>query len=323
MNNLDADNAWAELPPYDGDGDPFDQYVADMTAIDENITCITCGYMIRGIDPQGDCPECGTPVNRSLHGDLLRFRDPRWLQLLARGMMCLLLWFALSIVLMVGGFMVAMIMTINDPMRDPSTLWLLILVLPLNVLGALGTWWLTEPDPSRDFEASPFNARMLARWTILLSIIFGAAGGVIDEAQPYWAPAVILSATASILAVFGGFVLLVYLRQLALRVPDISLAMQTRLIFWGYLVGVAVILVGGTVSAIAMAAGASSGSAPHTSQSPWPTLGMLGGGFVFCAGLLAFIALSIWVFVLYVLYWLRFRTAFEQALAMGASYDQQ
>jgi hypothetical protein len=34
--------------------------------------CITCDYLLRGLDPGGRCPECGTPIVRSLTGPWLR-----------------------------------------------------------------------------------------------------------------------------------------------------------------------------------------------------------------------------------------------------------
>lgn len=54
--------------------------------IDEDVPCRRCGYNLRSLVLDGRCPECGTAVGRSLHGDLLRFSDPAWVQSLASGM---------------------------------------------------------------------------------------------------------------------------------------------------------------------------------------------------------------------------------------------
>ncbi|MHC4415206.1 MAG: hypothetical protein ACYS0G_07980 [Planctomycetota bacterium] len=32
------------------------------------VICSRCGYDLRGLSAAGTCPECGTPVERSLHG---------------------------------------------------------------------------------------------------------------------------------------------------------------------------------------------------------------------------------------------------------------
>src|SRR5688500_6889706 len=56
-----------------------------------DVPCRRCSYNVRGLSVYGRCPECGTPVGVSVHGDLLRFSDPRWLQRLAQGA-TLLFW---------------------------------------------------------------------------------------------------------------------------------------------------------------------------------------------------------------------------------------
>ena len=43
--------------------------------VDEDITCRKCGYNLRGLPTDGACPECGSAVGHSTHGDLLRFCD--------------------------------------------------------------------------------------------------------------------------------------------------------------------------------------------------------------------------------------------------------
>jgi len=35
------------------------------------IPCVGCGYNLHALDPNGRCPECGTPVARSRVGDRL------------------------------------------------------------------------------------------------------------------------------------------------------------------------------------------------------------------------------------------------------------
>ncbi len=53
--------------------------------IDADVVCRCCSYNLRGLYPEGRCPECGTPVGISLQGDLLRFAEPAWVEILARG----------------------------------------------------------------------------------------------------------------------------------------------------------------------------------------------------------------------------------------------
>src|SRR5262245_1427978 len=47
--------------------------------------CVRCGYALRGLSVTGICPECGTPVDRSLRGDLLEYCDPHYARRLLLG----------------------------------------------------------------------------------------------------------------------------------------------------------------------------------------------------------------------------------------------
>jgi hypothetical protein len=38
-----------------------------------------------GLPTEGKCPECGTPVDRSLSGDLLKYCDPHYARQLLTG----------------------------------------------------------------------------------------------------------------------------------------------------------------------------------------------------------------------------------------------
>src|SRR5690554_3779929 len=51
----------------------------------ETLLCVTCGYDLRALAPDRACPECGTPVERSMRSDLLIDAEPRWLRKLILG----------------------------------------------------------------------------------------------------------------------------------------------------------------------------------------------------------------------------------------------
>ena len=45
--------------------------------LEDDLACVACSYNLRGLSPDGACPECGTTVERSTRGNLLRFSDPK------------------------------------------------------------------------------------------------------------------------------------------------------------------------------------------------------------------------------------------------------
>jgi hypothetical protein len=67
-----------------------------------DVACRRCGYNLRGLQPDGCCPECGAAIGLSCYGDFLRFADPTWVETLAQGA-TLILWG--TVVAVLGGFL--------------------------------------------------------------------------------------------------------------------------------------------------------------------------------------------------------------------------
>lgn len=75
-------------------GDPLDKRdtpgghsppAADVQGVPNGVTCLACGYDLHGLDPVGDCPECGAPIAFSMRADLYRFTDVDRLRRMAFG----------------------------------------------------------------------------------------------------------------------------------------------------------------------------------------------------------------------------------------------
>jgi hypothetical protein len=56
--------------------------------IEEDLSCAICGYNLKGLAVDGNCPECGQTIARSYSPDLPR-SDPRWLKYQANTMLLL------------------------------------------------------------------------------------------------------------------------------------------------------------------------------------------------------------------------------------------
>lgn len=232
------------LPPVDAPaalpGGTID--AAGMVAAD--VPCRRCGYNVRGLQITGLCPECATPVGLSVQGDLLRFADPAWLDRLARGA-GLAFWGAL---LGVGvAILVGAIAFVLGPLIAQ------LIGLAGGVVYLFGVWLLSEPDPSGLGEDRYGTARKVIRVGLVAGVVHALLE--VSTAVQALAPVMRMSLTAAGLAaalvqVVGDFALLHYLRRLAMRLPDLALAGRARVLFWGYGISYAVLVVLGGIVAV-------------------------------------------------------------------------
>jgi hypothetical protein len=78
---------------------PIAQPVENPQAvIADDLSCVICGYNLRGLRFTGRCPECGSAIERSTHGDLLKYADTDWLGRVFLGVR-LVLWGILIMIL--------------------------------------------------------------------------------------------------------------------------------------------------------------------------------------------------------------------------------
>jgi hypothetical protein len=279
----------------------------------DDLPCSRCGYNLRGLTLEKLCPECATPIARSAHGNLVQYADPDWVDRLRFGT-ALMLWNML-IGLVVGGAGVV-ILAIGLPQ-------VLISLLTL-VAGGMGLWamfLITTPEPANALSEDPMTLRKLVRGCAIINFL----GTVLQEAGKTGGlgPAVLVAGgvmlLVGIVAHFGFFV---YLRRFALRIPDDSLAAQTRTVMWGLVIGMVLLALTGIVAVVAL--GATAGlrgaapvagtpTAPAAPPAPPGPLASLTLGAFGCGGGLALVVFGIWYIVLLFLY----HGAFKEAVQLG------
>jgi hypothetical protein len=289
----------------------------------ESIACRRCGYDLRGLDPDGRCPECRTAVARSIRGDLLRFSDPEWTSRLAAGMFLLIL----GIIAQIGWGLVSVSISV------PSGAW----VGPpagsighglIAMLQILGVWLLTSPDPGAVETTRPMSARVIARYCFIAQVFAaplmrdwttGGALAITGGTLPGWfrfGPGfIVLGCALALIAPAGYAAGFVYLQQLARRIPRPSLARQTRIVMWGFISAEVAGRLVGLISFAFLPAVQAAGGAPE-------------GGLLFalyvvasggCFAGLASIVFGVWALVLLFLYRGALREAAEQARAGWAA----
>jgi hypothetical protein len=194
--------------------------------IDSDTPCRKCGYNLRGLNPAGQCPECGAAISISTGGDLLRYCDPDWLAKLARGAKLIVVGSIVVFLLSIAfGIVGAVIRT--PPVIAVGTL----IGFAAGLLAVAGIWLVTEPDPSGIGEDRYGTSRQIIR----ITLIIGLAGSVLQMATRlstlHPRASLILGSVqtvAGIANVIGFLAQLQYFSKLTQRIPDASLTARAN-----------------------------------------------------------------------------------------------
>jgi ribosomal protein L37E len=127
----------------------------------QHVDCIRCGYNLHGLTMGGTCPECGTPVARTLDGNVLRYSSPEYLNKLQRGILFIVISYILSLAMMLLMIPIALLAAFAefDSNTDYSVivmaagLLITFIGLAVGIISVLGWWWFSEPDT--DFVGAP------------------------------------------------------------------------------------------------------------------------------------------------------------------------
>jgi len=195
------------------------------TVLPYDVPCRNCQYNLRGLPTNGHCPECGTPVEFSTRGDLIRYSHPDWIATLRKGILLILSYIVALIFLSIGGAVLAGARTPGArPLQAPAIQLLQFLVYGLYIYGA---WLLTTPDPSGLGEDRYGKSRQYIRFMLATASV----GQLLQffQSTSNIPPAVaalvqIIQVIFTLIGLIGTFFMLNYLKKLALRIPDDKLA---------------------------------------------------------------------------------------------------
>jgi hypothetical protein len=293
--------------------------VADQLALDTegriagDLSCLKCGYNLRGLEPNSACPECGTAIGRSAHGDLLRFCDPEWVRRLASGAN----WISAGIICSIlGGGAAGGIGAATGLARGgwPASPVAAIISAVFGLVGLIGYWKVTTADPGKPQEESQISARSLVRLAMVTTFLLGPINASVAQFSPLWGS--LLTILAGVVGLVGTVCIFVYARQLAFRIPDGQLASRTRVVMWGLLTMNFLTLLA-AVAAMAFAAavmtGPTTSPAGPATPSAGASAGMAASMGVGCVVLLGSLFFALWAIRLLD----RFRKAFRQAAQLA------
>ena len=212
----------------------------------EDLLCFRCGYNLRGLAPPGCCPECGSPVTRSMQGDLLSAADPKWLARVLRGQLYIVVGCALylSNILMAIAFEILMVIAFEmassygfpDAYLNLSGFKAMVsrILFPVSLaLVLVGVVGVTSLDPRLSLTEQQIGLRRIARGAAITALVImllqnavrfgdfgGAAVAAILSSVLRWTFRVVLSLVVVALTY--------YLARLAERIPDPRLTQRAR-----------------------------------------------------------------------------------------------
>lgn len=253
---MDANPSDQPHNPYAHPGNP-----TTSTSIGATTTtgryCIRCAYALAGLPVDGKCPECGTFIELSLREPTLTNADPEYLDTLRTGLSFVLTGLILTIIVTVGGTILAAISGLAN-----SRSFEIVLRGGLVVVSGLilfGYWKYTTPDPSQVALESTNSARSTIRTVVLAQAVLSIVSFLVSALEPVLPPApapapvpgqssgmfgvVPMATTAQIIAIILATVSLVlwivqfvsvmrYTRWLATRVPDSFIVRRTKTYPW-------------------------------------------------------------------------------------------
>ncbi len=219
------------------------RYSVAVAAIEKNLPCVSCSYLLRGLPEDGACPECGTDVRRSLQGDLLSAANPAWLRSIVRGQWLLtigLMTAVGAVLIMVLGVAALVLIGLLLPVERASLvvdltsgfmvgLGVILLGVPIGMCIALVGIFFVTIQEGRDMDREPMGSmRTLARWSMLGAIVSCAIASAMYLRPAtggwWWGTELIFRSVFIVLLTVAVVTLLKRMESVIRRVPDHQLA---------------------------------------------------------------------------------------------------
>ncbi len=283
--------------------------------IDVDSPCMSCGYNLRGLQTDSNCPECGHIISASLRGDMLRFSDPKWLAQLRLGA-SLKLW------AIVVSFVLSFVAGFAGAFFGLPILLVQFAALVGSVMALWGTWCITSQEPRIALTDDSLTLRKFIRTCAIASGVGDLLHMVADVG-----PLPALMYTVSLLLGLTGYAAsygeLFYFRRFANRIPNPDLVKSTKrmiIVLPIFFVVIVLAFVAAVVAGVPLAgpppvgAGTTTAAAmPAAPVAPGAGLGGLAIGGMCGFGIFGFV-----LFLWYVNLLIKYKAAFTEAIAQAS-----
>ena len=223
-----------------------------------DVPCVGCRYNLRSLSHDAVCPECATPVGKSVAFPWLQFADVAWLKRLRRGV-TRILWLILGIA--VAYVLFIAIAVLASATRSGSFQVYGPFIATVAGFGAALTWlvcvWdLTAPEPDGSPHARSTSICTWARALIVAGVLgavvligtvisIAAELAVTESPEREIVVIIAIGATCWVSHAIGFFLLLVHMRRIARRDVYTRLGKTMTVLVWG---GIAALIAALTVS---------------------------------------------------------------------------
>lgn len=220
--------------------------VSAPQATSEGCLCLNCGYDLAGLSAEDRCPECGSPVERSLRGAMLIYSSPEYLKKLHTGLFLIQLGIILTVLLTVVGAFVGIFAAAAGFGAAPGgggaaagtavnafTLASSLLGIGVAFVSLAGWWLFTTPDPALSQQETGKSARLWVRG----AVVARAAMSVVQLVAPFALAAlpfvaILLGLVGAIVWAVQFFAAMLYLRWLAPRLPSGDVDRRAKRFMW-------------------------------------------------------------------------------------------
>jgi serine/threonine protein kinase len=202
---------------------------ADEDAIELELPCVDCGYLLKGLSARGRCPECGAPVARSLKGQLLTAASLSWLRRINKGLsqinaalLCALLGAFAGLIL--GGVLVTLLGDEGMSLVKRAVPYFQgLLGAAFIALAMMGILNVTALEPRLSLSEGTTTLRRCARISGVVAVVLFLSDLILASVPWAWVTAAtnVARGVALLAMMFFG---LLYLRHLVARIPQPKLA---------------------------------------------------------------------------------------------------